>query len=200
MPGAEYAIDRDSFLETKELPARVTIIGGGVIGIEFASILNALGCEVTVVEFCKEILPPFDKDIAKRLRMSLNKRGVKILTSSSVTEIKQDHTVVYESKGKIAEVESDTVIMAVGRRAIIPEGLDKAGIEVGKRGITVNENYETTVPGIYAIGDVNAQCMLAHAAAAQGKKVLGEDIDMNVVPAAVFSVPEIGRASCRERV
>ena len=87
IPGAEYAIDSDSFLETKELPARVTIIGGGVIGIEFASILNALGCEVTVVEFCKEILPPFDKDIAKRLRMSLNKRGVKILTSSSVTEI-----------------------------------------------------------------------------------------------------------------
>lgn len=198
IPGAEYAIDSDSFLETKELPARVTIIGGGVIGIEFASILNALGCEVTVVEFCKEILPPFDKDIAKRLRMSLNKRGVKILTSSSVTEIKQDHTVVYESKGKITEVESDTVIMAVGRRAIIPEGLDKAGIEVGKRGITVNENYETTVPGIYAIGDVNAQCMLAHAAAAQGKKVLGEDIDMNVVPAAVFSVPECSMVGLTE--
>ncbi|MDE6164871.1 MAG: FAD-dependent oxidoreductase, partial [Muribaculaceae bacterium] len=95
IPGAEYAIDSDSFLETTVLPGRVTIVGGGVIGIEFASILNAFGCDVTVVEFCKEILPPFDKDIAKRLRMSLGKRGVKVITSAAVTEIKENRTVIY---------------------------------------------------------------------------------------------------------
>ena len=198
IPGAEYAIDSDSVLEITELPHRVTIIGGGVIGIEFASILNALGSEVTVVEYCKEILPPFDKDIAKRLRMALSKRGVKILTSAGVTEIKADGTVVYESKGKPGEVTGDMVIMAVGRRAVMPEGLDKAGISTGKRGIEVNDQYETSVPGVYAIGDVNARCMLAHAAVAQGKKVLGEDVDMNVVPAAVFSVPECSMVGLTE--
>lgn len=198
IPGAEYAIDSDLFLESTELPARVAIVGGGVIGIEFASILNALGCEVTVLEYCKEILPPFDKDIAKRLRMSLSKRGVKIITSAAVTEIKENRTVVYESKGKTAEVESDMVIMATGRRAVLPEGLDKAGVETDRRGIVVDDNYETNVKGIYAIGDVNAKCMLAHAAVAQGKKILGEDVDMNVVPAAVFSVPECSMAGMTE--
>ena len=198
IPGAEYAIDSDSVLEITELPHRVTIIGGGVIGIEFASILNALGSEVTVVEYCKEILPPFDKDIAKRLRMALSKRGVKILTSAGVTEIKADGTVVYESKGKAGEVAGDMVIMAVGRRAVMPAGLDKAGIAAGKRGIEVNDQYETSAPGVYAIGDVNARCMLAHAAVAQGKKVLGEDVDMNVVPAAVFSVPECSMVGLTE--
>ncbi|MDE5647786.1 MAG: dihydrolipoyl dehydrogenase [Muribaculaceae bacterium] len=198
IPGAEYAIDSDSFLETTVLPGRVTIVGGGVIGIEFASILNAFGCDVTVVEFCKEILPPFDKDIAKRLRMSLGKRGVKIITSAAVTEIKENRTVIYECKGKTIEVESDVVIMAVGRRAVLPAGLDKAGIETDRRGIVVNENYETTAPGVYAIGDVNAKCMLAHAAVAQGRRVLGEDVDMNVIPAAVFSVPECSMVGMTE--
>lgn len=198
IPGAEYAIDSDSFLETTVLPGRVTIVGGGVIGIEFASILNALGSDVTVVEFCKEILPPFDKDIAKRLRMSLGKRGVKVITSAAVTEIKENRTVIYECKGKTAEVESDVVIMAVGRRAVLPAGLDKAGIATDRRGIVVNENYETTAPGVYAIGDVNAKCMLAHAAVAQGRRVLGEDVDMNVIPAAVFSVPECSMVGMTE--
>lgn len=199
IPGAEYAIDSDSVLEIQELPHRVTIIGGGVIGIEFASILNALGSEVTVVEYCKEILPPFDKDIAKRLRTSLSKRGVKVLTSAGVTEIKGDLTVVYESKGKTGEIEGDLVIMAVGRRAVLPGGLEEAGIALGRRGnVEVNDDFETSVTGVFAIGDVNARCMLAHAAVAQGKKVLGEDVDLNVVPAAVFSVPECSMVGLTE--
>ena len=198
IPGSEYAIDSDSVLEMTELPKRITIIGGGVIGIEFASILNAFGSDVTVIEFCKEILPPFDKDIAKRLRMSLSKRGVNILTSAGVTEIKDNGTVVYESKGKISEIEGDAVIMAVGRRPVLPKGLEKAGVEVGKRGIIVNERFETTAKGIYAIGDVNAQCMLAHAAVAQGKTILGEDVDINVIPSAVFSVPECSMVGLTE--
>lgn len=198
IPGNEYAIDSDSFLVTTELPKRVTVIGGGVIGIEFASILNGLGSDVTVIEYCKEILPPFDKDIAKRQRMALSKRGVKIITSSAVTEIKENRTVVYETKGKVAEIEGDMVIMAVGRRACLPLGLDKAGIETGKRGIVVDDNFMTTSAGVYAIGDVNGECMLAHAAVAQGRKVLGEDVDTNVVPSAVFSVPECSMVGLTE--
>ena len=204
IPGAELAIDSDRLLELTELPRRVAIIGGGVIGMEFASIFNAFGVEVTVIEYCKEILPPFDKDISKRLKTALSRRGVNIITSAAVTEIKPGFSVVYEAKGKQLEVETDLVVMAVGRRAVLPEGLDKAGINVGRRGIDVDDNFMTSVPGVYAIGDVNARCMLAHAASAQGRHVLGHPVDLNIVPSAVFTTPECAMAGlteeqCKER-
>lgn len=190
IPGVELAIDSDKFLSLKELPQRVTIIGGGVIGMEFASILNAFGSEVTVIEFCKEILPPFDKDVAKRLRTAMQKRGVNFLVNAAAQSIEPGLKVNYEAKGKPGFVETDMVVMAVGRRPNIPKGLAEAGIEIGRRGIVVDNNMETNVKGIYAIGDVNGLCMLAHAASAQGRIVLGKNMDLNVVPAAVFTNPE----------
>lgn len=193
IPGAEYAIDSDRFLELQELPSNVTIIGGGVIGIEFASILNAFGVTVNVIEFCKEILPPFDKDIAKRLRTILQKRGINICVSSSAKSIEKTESgliVNYEAKGKPASMETDMVIMAVGRRPLVPQGLENVGVKISRRGIEVNEKMETSVPGIYAIGDVNGLCMLAHAASAQGRIVLGKNINLKIIPAAVFTTPE----------
>ncbi|MDE7154587.1 MAG: dihydrolipoyl dehydrogenase [Muribaculaceae bacterium] len=198
IPGAEYAISSDKLLSLTELPPRVVIVGGGVIGMEFASILNAFGVEVTVIEYMKEILPPFDKDIAKRLRMSLSRRGINIITSAAVKEIRHDHTVVYDSKGKENEVAADMVVMAVGRRAVVPAGLENTMVEVGRRGIEVDENFMTAQPGIYAIGDVNGVMMLAHAASAQGKRVLGHDINLAVIPSAVFTTPECAMVGLTE--
>ncbi len=190
IPGADTAIDSDAFLELTRLPQSVVIIGGGVIGIEFASILNAFGVTVTVIEFCKEILPPFEKDISKRLKKELTAKGIDIITSAAVTEIADGHTVVYETKGKVASVEAETVIMAVGRRPVIPAGTTEAGIVCDRRGIKVDDRMMTSVEGVYAIGDVNGRCMLAHAASAQGRRALGKAVDLDVIPSAVFTIPE----------
>lgn len=193
IPGAEYAIDSDKFLNLTEIPENVTIIGGGVIGMEFASILNAFGVEVSVIEFCKEILPPFDKDVAKRLRTTLQKRGINILVGAAAQSIEKTDSglkVNYEAKGKPASIDTDMVIMAVGRRPSIPDGLEETGVRISKKGIEVDCGMQTSVPGIYAIGDVNGNCMLAHAASAQGRIILGKKINLDVIPAAVFTTPE----------
>lgn len=195
IPGAEHAATSDGFLSATTMPRSAVIIGGGVIGLEFASVLNALGCEVAVVEYCKEILPNFDRDIAKRLRTLLAARGIRFILSAAAKEILPDGTVRYESKGREDTVGGDTVIMAVGRKPIFPEGLDTAGVVHTPRGITVDPaDFSTTAPGIYAIGDVNGICQLAHAATAQARIVAGEKVCNRIIPAAVFTSPEAAMA------
>lgn len=198
IPGAELALTSDELLQTElPQPQRLTIIGGGVIGIEFASIYAALGTEVTVLEYCKEILPPFDTDIAKRLRMALQSRGIKFVTGANVKAISTDMTVSFETHRGEATAEADMVLMATGRRPVLPDGLQEAGIELTERGfIEVDELMRTTRPGFYAAGDVTGICMLAHAASAQARVALCEDadVDLNIIPSAVFSVPEAAMA------
>ena len=182
----------------------VVEVNGGVIGVELASILSSFGVKVTIVEYCSEILPNFDKEIAKRLRTALSRRGIKVVVSASVTAIREGMEVDYESKGKTVTLNVDAVLMAVGRRPVIPEGVVELGVKTGRRGIEVNERYETSIPGIYAIGDVNGECMLAHAATAQGERILGSEVDVTVVPAAVFTLPEcsmvgLTEEQCREQ-
>ncbi|MCM1021354.1 MAG: dihydrolipoyl dehydrogenase [Muribaculum sp.] len=188
--GTDLCIDSTAMLDTKNLPQRICIVGGGVIGMEFACILNSYGVEVTVVEFCPEILPNFDKEVAKRLRSLISRKGIKVLTSAAVTAVKPGFEVFYTQKGKELSIEADCVLMAVGRKPAIPKGLEEIGVKVGRRGIEVDENYATSIPGIYAIGDVNGKLMLAHAAEAQARVVCGEKVDLNVVPADVFTEPE----------
>lgn len=197
--GAELAMTSDDVLNMSVLPQSVIIIGGGVIGMEFATILSNLGVKTTVVEFCKEILPPFDPEVAKRLRMSLSRKGVDIVTRAAVTSIKSSHDgmlqVTYSGKRGESQIEASQVIMAVGRKPVIPVGVSEAGIELTHKGfIKVNERMETSVPGIYAIGDVNGLMMLAHAAIAQGRVVADgnpELFDSNRVPSIVFTNPEV---------
>lgn len=197
--GALYAISSDQFLQLNKLPESLIIIGGGVIGLEFASIASAFGTKVTVLEYCPEILPGFDSDIAKRLRSSLEKRGIDIIVGAKVSSISEDHTVSYERKNKQASVGADMVLAAVGRSAVIPEGAAEVGIEISERGfIKVDNEFKTSVEGVYAIGDVNGVCMLAHAASAQGRVVLGEKIDLSLVPSVVFTVPELAMVRRRE--
>ncbi len=203
IPGAELAVDSTALLAIEALPPRLAIIGGGVIGLEFASVFQAFGSEVTVVEYCKEVLPPFDRDIAKRLRMALQKRGVKFHLAAQATSITRADgdaplRLNFTQKGKEAFVEADTVLMAVGRRPALPAGLDAAGIEAGPKGIKVDDRFQTTAPGVYAIGDCNGVCLLAHAASAQARAVMGRDVNLDVIPSAVFTMPEAAMAGPTE--
>lgn len=197
IPGAETALTSKEILDMKEVPASLCVIGGGVIGLEFASIFRSFGCEVTVLEFCPNILPRFDVDLAKRLKQSLGKRGINIELQAQVTKIDAG-TVTYLKKEKELTVQAEKVLMAVGRRANM-EGLnlEAAGIGFTKRGITVNDSFETSVPGIYAVGDVTGGIMLAHAATYQGLHALNhicgqtDAIRFDLIPAAVFTMPEV---------
>jgi dihydrolipoamide dehydrogenase len=203
----EGVMTSDEILAMDTLPKSLCIIGGGVIGMEFAGIFSSFGVDVTVVEFCKEILPPFDKDVAKRLKTVMSKRGVNIITSAAVKSIAHNGnalTVSYDLKGKELSVECEKVLMSVGRKPVVPQGLDKAGVTVGRRGIEVDDNMETSVKGIYAIGDVNGRCMLAHAATAQGERALNailkksDVINLDVIPSAVFTTPELSMVGLTE--
>jgi dihydrolipoamide dehydrogenase len=199
VPGADLTMSSDEFLALDKLPASVAVIGGGVIGLEFASIMAAFGVDVTVIEYCKEILPPFDKEVAKRLRTMLTRRGVKFIVGAAVTAIAAadggGSIVTYNGKKGEETVAADAVLMAVGRRPVLPAGLDLCGIEVSQRGfIVTDDKMQTTRPGVYAIGDCNGRLMLAHAASAQGRVAVGEDVNLQVIPSAVFTVPEAAMA------
>ena len=181
------------------------IIGGGMA----FTFLKAQGKEIgkslvddTKLEYCKEILPAFDKDVVKQLRTALKRRGVEIQTEAEVCAIRPVEGVMkqveYRRKGKTAVVEAEYVLMAVGRSPVVPQGLAEAGAVVGRRGIEVDPRFETAVPGVYAVGDCNGISLLAHAASAQARVVMGEDIDLSVVPAAVFTVPECAMAGMTE--
>ncbi len=199
IPGASLAVTSDGFLSLTDVPRRVAIIGGGVIGLEFASILAAFGREVTVLEFCKEVLPQFDGEIAKRLRTTLSRRGIKFLTSTRVTTIEKGLRIIYEGKRGNDSLDCDLAVMAVGRRPVMPQGIEAAGIELDGRGfIKVDELMETSVGGIYAVGDVNGLCMLAHAASAQARRASGIDVNLDIIPSAVFTSPEAAMVGMTE--
>lgn len=198
----------DEILDLDTLPKSLCIIGGGVIGLEFASIFNSLGVDVSIVEYCKEIIPNFDSDLAKRLRQSLAKKGVNINVGAGVTQITNNDDgsaiVKYEQKRKPLEISCEKVLMAVGRAASLPQGIETSGVDFSPRGIAVDDNMLTSVTGVYAIGDVNARCMLAHAATFQGKRavntILGKEdnIRLDIMPSAIFTSPEVAMVGVTE--
>lgn len=183
-------------LDIDYVPSRLVIVGAGVIGLEFASAFNTFGSQVTVIEFLKECLPAMDSDIAKRLRKQLERRGVQFFMQSGVKSI-DNGTVTFETKGKVNTVGADTILIATGRGANV-DGLklENAGIAYDRQGIKTDENMQTNVEGVYAIGDVNGRMMLAHAATFQGYRAvnhilgLADDIRLDIMPAAVFTNPE----------
>ena len=210
IPGADLpgVMTSKEILDIEEVPKRLCVIGGGVIGLEFASIFRSFGSDVSVLEYCKDILPRFDTDLAKRLKQSLGKRGIDINTQAQVTGISEndgEYTVSFTRKGKEESVVADKVLMAVGRRANLDSlNLSDVGIECSRRGVAVNEVMQTNVPHIYAIGDINGSMMLAHAATFQGivalDHIMGIDneIDLSVMPAAVFTSPEAASVGLTE--
>ncbi|MBQ9668168.1 MAG: dihydrolipoyl dehydrogenase [Prevotella sp.] len=213
-PASRPVLDSRDLLQIDHLPKSLCIIGAGVIGMEFASIFSAFGTEVTVVEFLKECLPALDSDIAKRLRKVLEKRGVTFNLQCGVTAITPDGVTFTNKKGKEETVQAEEVLMAVGRAPRVFDHFANAGFEYdGRMGIKVDDNYETTAPGIFAIGDVNGRQMLAHAAEMQGLRVVDYILEMRnekgekrndpltshlspltshleIMPAAIFTNPE----------
>lgn len=212
IPGADLPgiLTSREILDIEKVPSSLCVIGGGVIGLEFASIFRSFGCEVTVLEYCKDILPRFDTDLAKRLKQSLSKRGISVETQAQVTSITEcdadAYTVSYTRKGKEETVTAEKVLMAVGRRANVASlNLDDIGLEYTQRGIVTDERtMQTNIPHIYAVGDINGRMMLAHAATFQGivalDHIMGVEnqIDLSVMPAAVFTSPEAASVGLTE--
>lgn len=176
-------LNSTTLLDMPNVPESLSIVGAGVIGMELASAFNQFGSHVHVYEFLKECLPTIDRDIAKRVRKSLEKRGVEFSMKYSVESIDQ--------------LDGDKVLVATGRMANI-DGLDLANTSIitTKKGIETDDNFQTNVQGVYAVGDVNGKMQLAHAAEAQGRRavnhILGiaDNIDFSIMPSAVFTYPE----------
>lgn len=207
IPGSDSGIVLTStdVLNLKELPESICVIGGGVIGLEMACYLRKFGAEVTVLEYAPNILPNFDEDISKRLKQMLDRQGIRIETSAQVTAIDDEGIVSFEKKGQKYEAVCDKVLMAVGRKPNTDGlNLDALGIIYDIKGIKVNENMQTSVPNIYAIGDVNGQMMLAHVASFQGHRVLNhilgntDQIRFDLVPSSVFTMPEVASVGLTE--
>jgi len=210
IPGidSEGVITSDEALSLSELPSRMLIIGGGVVGIEFAGIFKVLGVEVTVVEMLPRILLPIDEEISRRLTQLLKRKGIEILTDCKVKEIKKNNgnlEVLISTNNGEKKLETEKVLLAAGR---VPElgniDVQGLGIELDKRAIKVDEKMRTNIPGIYAVGDVVGKIMLAHVASREGivavENISGKEVlmDYKVVPNCVFSMPEVASVGLTE--
>lgn len=210
IPGVQEALDKGIIMTSKEalslekLPKSVVIIGGGVIGIEFATIFAHLDVEVTIVEMMDKILVNIDDEIRKTYERLLKKDKINVITSGAVTKV-DGNTVTYQKDGKEISIKAEKVLMSVGMRPNVGD-LSHLGIEITKRGITVNDKMETNVKGIYAIGDVNGRIMLAHAASAQGEvaveNIMGKAAKLNFdrIPSGIYGSPEIAMVGITEQI
>ncbi len=211
VPGLDLpgVLTSNEIVSLKELPQDLVIVGGGVIGVEFATIFSALGTKVTIVEMLPSILTTVDEELARRQQQALRKQGVDVHTRSPLKEIREGRgtlDIIYEGPNGEAMVRADTVLMATGR---VPysEGLnlEQIGVETEKGAILVDEHLETNVPGVYAIGDVTGGYMLAHVASHEGEvaveHALGEEsvINYEAVPNCVFTMPEIAGVGLMEQ-
>ncbi|CUS39052.1 dihydrolipoyl dehydrogenase [Candidatus Nitrospira nitrificans] len=194
-------------LALTQVPVSLLIVGGGVEGCEFASLYSALGTQVTVVEAQAHVLPLEDEDISSVMERELKKRGVTVMTGTTVESLEQLSDAVRARFKDGSAVSVEKLLVSVGRgfnsRGI---GLEEAGVRIGTRGeIPVDDRMETNQPGIYAIGDVTGKAMLAHVASTQGQvaveNILGHrrTIRYDVIPAGIFTLPEIGRVGLTEQ-
>ena len=201
----EAIVTSRELLAAKETPASITIIGGGVIGMEFASLYNSLGAEVHVVEMMPEILGAMDAEVSAMLRAQYTKKGVHFHLSCRVTHI-EGHCVTYvDSEGTEQAIESEKILLSVGRRANTKGyGLDTLGVELERGGIKVDEKMRTNVPGVYAAGDVTGFSMLAHTASREAEVVINnlcghEDImTYDAIPGIVYTNPEVAGVGLTE--
>lgn len=206
----EYIISSNEALEMDELPKSMLIVGGGVIGIEWASMLNDFGVEVTVLEFQKQILPTEDKDIAKEMEKQLKKRGVNIITGANVQadSLEKNNGVMIEAMigEKKERFEADRLLVSVGRKANIENiGLENTDIQISNHTIDTNEFYQTKESHIYAIGDVIGGMQLAHVASHEGitavEHMAGEHpqkIEYQTVSSCIYASPEAASVGLTE--
>lgn len=192
----EYWTSREA-LQSKELPASLIIIGGGVIGMEFASFFNSMGTEVQVVEMLDKILGPMDKELSDMLQAEYAKRGVKFYLGHKVTGIHGSEVTV-EKNGESFTLHGEKVLLSVGRRPITKGfGLETLALEPFRNGIKVNEYMQTSLPNVYACGDITAFSLLAHTAVSEAEvaidHILGKSRAMSykAIPGVVYTNPEI---------
>lgn len=184
-------------LDAEELPKSLAIIGGGVIGIEFASFFNSMGVDVTVIEMMPEILGAMDKETSAMLRAEYAKRGVKFHLNTKVTEV-SGKSVTVEKDGKTETIEAEKILLSVGRRAITKDiGLETLNIELDRSAVKVNEQMQTSHPQVYAAGDITGFSMLAHTAIREGEVAIsnivgeGDTMSYDAIPGVVYTNPEI---------
>lgn len=196
----EKILDSTSLLNLKKLPKKLVIIGGGIIGCEFASLFNTFGVDVTIVEMLPSILPMEDEIVSSHLTKSFKGRGIKLHINAKVEKIEKTKNGVTVDIKDLAPVEADLALVAVGRSMNVKNiGLEKLGVKIQENGlISVNDKMETSVSGIYAVGDLSSTYWLAHVATHQGlvaaDNACGHPAKMNylAVPSVIFTDPEIG--------
>ncbi len=200
-------MDNTDILSLEELPQSLLIIGGGVVGSEFANIFSSFGSKVTIVEILPEILSTEDEEVSKLIHNAFKKKGIDIFTDSKVEDFKRSAGNFKCTISGGNEISAEKILISVGRKPNSSGiGLEKAGVEVDERGyIKVNLKLETSVKGIYAIGDVTGGLQLAHVASKEGKIAAGNisgevgEINYDAVPWAIFTSPEIGSVGLNER-
>ncbi len=198
-----HVLSSDGILNITKLPEQLAIIGGGVIGVEFASYFSLLGVSVTVIEMLPEILPIFDTDVSSFLRKSMKKCS--FITGATVTKI--DNKNVFYIRGDVQEsIPADMVLIAVGRTPNVSNlGLKKNNIEFDQNGIIVNDKMQTNIPGVYAVGDVTGKSLLAHSAYRMGEVAVnvmfGESDHMRyqAIPWVVYTYPELSGVGLTEK-
>lgn len=184
-------------LDNKEVPESLAVIGGGVIGVEFASFFNSLGVKVTVIEMMPEILGAMDKELSAMLRAEYTKKGIDFHIDTKVVEIK-DNQVIIEKDGEQSSIQAAQILLSTGRRPITANlNLDKIGVELFRNGVKVDEYMHTTHTNIYACGDITGYSLLAHTAVREGEvavnHILGKSDSMSykAIPGVVYTNPEI---------
>jgi len=210
VPLSARVLTSDGFLDLEDLPDRVIIIGGSVIGIEFATMLAELGVHVTIIEICDSLLPLEDEEAVSLIKKELTLLGVVMHTATGITEVNEKPDAVQVSAKKKdgpIEMEADYVLVCAGRNPrLYPDQLGAPGIHYDEKGIRVGSHQETNRPGIYAIGDVTGGMMLAHRAMQQGKALasylFGKEMlscRENAIPSVVYSHPPIARVGLTQK-
>ena len=201
IPGVQEAGDivvtNREILDMKERPESLVVIGGGVIGMEFASFFNSLGSEVTVIEMLPEILGNNDFEISEMLRRNYAKRGITFHLEAKVVEI-DGNKVIFEKEGERHIVEGEKILMSVGRRAVTQGlGFENIGLELDRGGVKVDDKMRTNVPNVYAAGDVTGFSLLAHTASREGEVVVNnlagkpDTMSYKAIPGVVYTNPEV---------
>ena len=198
----EYITSREA-LELKAVPQSIVIVGGGVIGMEFAGLFNTLGSKVSVIEMANEILPPVDSEIAAMLHAEYQKQGIDFFVGAKVTELQNNKVLFTDNQGNEQNIDTEKILLCVGRKPSL-KGIEILDLEPFRNGIKVNDKMQTSKTNVYAAGDITAFSMLAHTAVREAEvavnNIVGKSDTMayNAVPAVVYTNPEVAGVGLTE--
>ena len=207
--GLPCVFDSSRALSLERVPESMVIVGGGVIGLEFAALFSMLGSKITIIELTPNLLPLMDADISEYMQASLESDGVCIHTTARLTDVKNSPDgclVSFNKAGETLTVPAETVLVAAGRQPnTVGQNLESIGVKITDGAVDTDECFRTNIDGLYAVGDCNGKAMLAHAATAQGETaaehimISGSHINNKIIPACVYTSPEIASAGLTEK-